>query len=481
MQEKLQRILEFLTSRGCRYADARYEEHFEQEIFVENGVLKSMTHVNHSGIGIRALYNDGWGFAATDEKGESAIEKAALKALEIAQSSNKRSNKPVILAQEPVHRASFRSFVQMDPFQISDKEKIELLKQASLRAKNVEGVARATGSMRFKKIRKVFLNTEGSTIEQEILISGAGITAQAVGEGGFQTRSYPASFGGDHSTKGWEFVLEMDLVTNAERIAQEVVQLVKAPNIEPGEYDIVISGNQLALQIHESCGHPSELDRVMGSELSFAGASFLTIDKLNNLKYGSEHVNITADATISGGLGSFGFDDEGVEAQRSYIVKDGIFVGYLMDRQTAGELGLRSNGAARSDSWSHMPIIRMTNINLLPGKYTLEELIAGIDYGFLLDTNKSWSIDDLRLNFQFATEIAYEIKSGKLTGRIFKNPVYYDITPKFWNKCDGVANEKYWRVWGVPNCGKGQPMQVMHVGHGASYARFRKVKVGVKG
>ncbi len=481
MQEKLQRILEFLTSRGCRYADARYEEHFEQEIFVENGVLKSMTHVNHSGTGIRALYNDGWGFAATDEKGESAIEKAALKALEIAQSSNKRSNKPVILAQEPVHRASFRSFVQMDPFQISDKEKIELLKQASLRAKNVEGVARATGSMRFKKIRKVFLNTEGSTIEQEILISGAGITAQAVGEGGFQTRSYPASFGGDHSTKGWEFVLEMDLVTNAERIAQEVVQLVKAPNIEPGEYDIVISGNQLALQIHESCGHPSELDRVMGSELSFAGASFLTIDKLNNLKYGSEHVNITADATISGGLGSFGFDDEGVEAQRSYIVKDGIFVGYLMDRQTAGELGLRSNGAARSDSWSHMPIIRMTNINLLPGKYTLEELIAGIDYGFLLDTNKSWSIDDLRLNFQFATEIAYEIKSGKLTGRIFKNPVYYDITPKFWNKCDGVANEKYWRVWGVPNCGKGQPMQVMHVGHGASFARFRKVKVGVKG
>ncbi|MDI3494660.1 MAG: TldD protein, partial [Pseudothermotoga sp.] len=221
-------------------------------------------------------------------------------------------------------------------------------------------------------------------------------------------------------------------------------------------------------------------DRVMGSELSFAGGSFLSLEKLNKLRYGSDYVTITADATIPGGLGSFGYDDEGVEAQKSYIVKNGLFVGYLMDRQTAAEIGLRSNGAARADSWSHLPIIRMTNINLMPGKYTLKELISGIDYGFLLDTNKSWSIDDLRLNFQFATEIAYEIKSGKLTGRIFKNPVYYDITPQFWNKCDGVANEDFWHVWGVPNCGKGQPMQVMHVGHGTSPARFRKIKVGVR-
>ncbi|AEH51986.1 TldD/PmbA family protein [Pseudothermotoga thermarum] len=481
MQEKLQKLLQFLVSRGSRYADARYEEHVEQELLVENGVLKSTTYVTHSGVGIRVLYGNGWGFAATDEKGETALEKTALKALEIAQSSDRRAKKPVLLAPEPVHKATFRSPAAIDPFQISDKEKIDLLKQVTLKAKQVEGVVRATGSMRFKKIRKLFVSTEGSIIEQEITISGAGIAAQAVGEGGFQTRSYPASFGGDHSTRGWEFVLDMNLIENAERIAQEAVQLVSAPTIEPGEYDIVISGNQLALQIHESCGHPSELDRVMGSELSFAGGSFLTPDKLNNFKYGSEHINITADATIPGGLGSFGFDDEGVEAQRTYIVKEGIFVGYLMDRQTATELGLRSNGAARADSWSHLPIIRMTNINLLPGKYTLEELISGIDYGFLLDTNKSWSIDDLRLNFQFATEIAYEIKSGRLTGRIFKNPVYYDITPMFWNKCDGVANEKYWRVWGVPNCGKGQPMQVMHVGHGASYARFRRVKVGVKG
>ncbi len=480
MQEKLQKILHFLSSKGVRYADVRYEEHLNQEINVENGVLKAITSNFNSGTGIRVLFENGWGFAASDERGESALEKIANQALEIAQTSNMRAKKQVRLAPEPVHKDSFSSPYQKDPFEISDKEKIEILKTATLKAKEVEGVARSTGSMLFRKINKLFMSTDGSVIEQHIIVSGAGITAQAVTEDGFQIRSYPASFGGDHATRGWEFVEQMNLVEHAPKIAKEVVELVRAPEIEPKEYDIIISGNQLALQVHESCGHPVELDRVMGSELSFAGGSFLDISKLNTLKYGSEHVTITADATIPGGLGSFGYDDEGVQAQKTFIVKDGLFVGYLMNRETAAELGLRSNGAARADSWSHLPIIRMTNINLLPGKFTLDELIAGIDYGFLLDTNKSWSIDDLRLNFQFATEIAYEIKNGKLTGRIFKNPVYFDITPKFWNKCDGVANENFWHVWGVPNCGKGQPMQVMYVGHGTAPARFRKVKVGVK-
>ncbi|WP_041083737.1 TldD/PmbA family protein [Thermotoga profunda] len=480
MQEKLQKILHYLSSKGVRYADARYEEHLQQEISVEDGTLKTLTNNFNSGTGIRVLTENGWGFAATDERGESALEKIADRALEIAQASNKRAKKQVKLAPEPIHQDSFKSPYQKDPFEISEREKIEILKDATLKAKKVEGVARSTGSMLFRKINKVFVSTDGSVIEQQIVVSGAGITAQAVGEGGFQTRSYPSSFGGDHSTKGWEFIEQMNLIEHAPKIAQEVVELVKAPEIEPGEYDIIISGNQLALQVHESCGHPIELDRVMGSELSFAGGSFLSLDKLNNLKYGSEHVTITADATIPGGLGSFGYDDEGVQAQRTFIVKNGLFVGYLMNRQTAAELGLRSNGAARADSWSHLPIIRMTNINLLPGKFTLDELISGIDYGFLLDTNKSWSIDDLRLNFQFATEIAYEIKNGKLTGKVFKNPVYFDITPKFWNKCDGIANENYWHVWGVPNCGKGQPMQVMYVGHGTAPARFRGIKVGVR-
>jgi len=480
MQEKLERLLSFLTSKGARYADVRYEEHTRQELFVENGVLKSFTHFVDVGTGIRVLYENGWGFAATDERGDAALERTALKALEIAMASNKRSNKEVQLSLEPAHKAAFKSWVMKDPFLISDDEKIDLLKAATLKMKENSRVVRATGSMSFRRIDKLFLSTEGSVINQEIYITGAGIEADALGEAGFQRRSYPASFGGDHATRGWEFIEEMKLLEHAPKVAEEAAMLVDAPEIEPGEYDVIISGNQLALQIHESCGHPSELDRVMGSELSFAGGSFLTLDKLGKLKYGSEHVNITADATIIGGLGSFGFDDEGVKAQKSYIVRNGLFVGYLMDRQTAAELGLRSNGAARADSWSHPPIIRMTNINLLPGNYTLEELIAGIDYGFLLDTNKSWSIDDLRLNFQFATEIAYEIKGGKLTGKIFKNPVYHDITPNFWNKCDGIANESYWHVWGVPNCGKGQPMQVMHVGHGTSPARFRKVKVGVK-
>lgn len=480
MQERLQKILHYLNSKGARYADVRYEEHLQQEIFVEDGFLKTLSNNFNSGTGIRVLFENGWGFAATDERGESALEKIADRALEIAQASNKRAKKPLELAPEPVHQDKFRSPYQKDPFEVSEKEKIEILRMATLKAKEIEGVARSTGSMLFRKINKIFASTEGSVIEQEIVVSGGGITAQAVGKGGFQTRSYPSSFGGDHSTKGWEFVEQMNLIEHASKIGKEVVELVNAPEIEPGEYDIIISGNQLALQVHESCGHPIELDRVMGSELSFAGGSFLSLDKLNTLRYGSEHVTITADATIPGGLGSFGYDDEGVQAQKSYIVKNGLFVGYLMNRQTAAGLGLRSNGAARADSWSHLPIIRMTNINLLPGEFTLDQLIAGVEYGFLLDTNKSWSIDDLRLNFQFATEIAYEIKGGRLTGKIFRNPVYFDITPIFWNKCDGVANESFWHVWGVPNCGKGQPMQVMYVGHGTAPARFRGVKVGVR-
>lgn len=480
VQQKVRKVLEYLDSKGVRYADARHEEHISQEIVAENGILKSISLETSVGTGIRVLYENGWGFAATDEKGNEALMRAAQKALETAIASNRRSKSKVELAEEPVHKANFNSPVIKDPFTVPEGEKVDLLRKVTSEMTRTESVKRAMGTMRFRKIEKLFLSTEGSEINQSITISGAGISATAIGESGFQVRSYPSSFGGDYSTKGWEFIQNMNLLDKAPEIASEADALVKAEEITPGEYDVVISGNQLALQVHESCGHPTELDRVLGSELSFAGGSFLTLDKVGTLKYGSDVVNIVADATVEGGLGSFGYDDEGVEAQKSFLVKNGVFVGYLMDRQTASTIGVRSNGASRADSWLHVPIIRMTNINLLPGNYSFDELISGIDYGFLLDTNKSWSIDDLRLNFQFATEIAYEIKAGKLTGKIFKNPVYYDITPSFWNKCDGISNEKHWRVWGVPNCGKGQPMQVMHVGHGTAPARFRGLKVGVK-
>jgi TldD protein len=244
--------------------------------------------------------------------------------------------------------------------------------------------------------------------------------------------------------------------------------------------DIILAGDQLGLQVHESCGHPTELDRVFGTEASYAGTSFLTPEKLGNFRYGSEHVTIVADATVPGGLGTFGYDDEGVPAQRSPLVQNGLFVGYLTSRETAARLGQRSNGTTRADGWNRLPIIRMTNINLEPGDWTLADLIADTEDGIFMQTNKSWSIDDKRLNFQFGVEIAWEIQGGKL-GRMLKNATYTGLTPEFWGRCDAVCNADHWRVWGTPNCGKGQPGQVAHVGHGTAPARFRLVRVGVTG
>lgn len=345
--------------------------------------------------------------------------------------------------------------------------------------REVKGISLTEASLSFFKEDKVFLSSEGSEIEQSILESGGGITAYAIEGADVQRRSYPNSFGGDFRKGGWEFIEELDLIGNAERIAKEAVLLLSAEPLPEMVTTLILDGTQLALQVHESCGHPTELDRVLGMEASFAGTSFLTIDKRNNFQYGSEIVNIVADATHPYGLGSFGFDDEGVPAQKSYLVKNGLFVGYLTSRETAALFGEKSNGTMRADGWNRIPIIRMTNINLLPGDMPFEDLIASTDEGIYMAVNRNWSIDDKRLNFHFGCEIAYEIKDGKL-GKIYKNPYYTGITYEFWRSCDAIADEKSWRVWGVPNCGKGEPMQVARVGHGVSPARFRRVKVGGK-
>jgi TldD protein len=271
----------------------------------------------------------------------------------------------------------------------------------------------------------------------------------------------------------------MKILENAERIREEALQLLYAEVCPAKETTIIISGDQMALQVHESCGHPTELDRVLGTEISLAGGSFLTLDKLNQLRYGSDKVTITCDATCEGGLGSFGYDDEGVKAQRVELVKNGLFVGYQTSRETALVLNQKSNGTMRADGWNRIPLVRMTNINLEPGEWDLNDLILDTKEGLYLETNKSWSIDDKRLNFQFGVEAAWEIKDGKKT-KMFKNAVYTGITPEFWNSCDAVCHQKYWHIWGVPNCGKGEPMQTMHVAHGTSPTRFRNVAVGVK-
>jgi TldD protein len=236
----------------------------------------------------------------------------------------------------------------------------------------------------------------------------------------------------------------------------------------------------LALQIHESCGHPAELDRVLGYEANFAGTSFLTKDKRNALRYSSDIVNLYADARPEhlAGAGTFAYDDEGVAAQRTDLVKNGIFVNYLFSRDTAAEIGeQRSNGCMRASSWNRTPLIRQTNVCLEPGNWELEALIADTKNGILMQTNKSWSIDDKRENFQFGTEIAWEIRNGKKT-RILKNPTYTGVTTDFWQSCDAICNKDEWQLWGIPNCGKGQPEQVIAISHGAAPARFRNINVG---
>jgi TldD protein len=373
----------------------------------------------------------------------------------------------------------------MDPFDVSLEDKIGLLLQADREARGVPGVAVATASMAFWRESKTFASSEGSYIEQEIIESGGGVSAVAVAEGEMQRRSYPNAFGGDQATAGYEFVERYDLVGNARRVGEEAVALLSAPQCPSGVTTLILDGSQLALQIHESCGHPIELDRVFGTEAAFAGTSFLTPEKVGSFRYGSDRVHITADSTSPGGLGTFGYDDEGVPAGKTDIVRNGIFVGYLTSRETATQLRrihpdapARSNGAMRADGWNRIPLIRMTNISLQPGEWTLEDLIADTDDGIYMITNKSWSIDDKRLNFQFGTEMAYQIVNGQL-GQMLKNATYTGITPRFWGGCDAICDADHWHVWGTPNCGKGQPGQIAHTGHGAAPARFRNVQVGL--
>ena len=478
MKDLLMRALDTARKRGATYADVRYVATETQTVTVKNNQVEAVTSRESRGFGIRVIANGGWGFASSARINTREIDMVAATAVRIALASSSVLREPVSIGDPYKIVATYRTPVLQDPFAVPLEEKVELLLKASQEMRRVQGIAVAQGSIEIIRTNKLFASSEGSYIEQTLYETGCGIEATAVGEGEVQNRSYPNSVGRHQGTEGWEFVQRYDLPGNAPRIAEDAAALLKAKPCPSGEMTVILDGSQTALQVHESCGHPIELDRVLGDEAAYAGTSFLTPDKLGSFRYGSEQVNITIDATIPGGLGTFGYDDEGVVAQRSYAVKDGLFVGYLTSRETAARLGQRSNGTARASNWDRIPLIRMTNVNLEPGPWRLANLIADTDEGIYIQTNRSWSIDDKRLNFQFGTEIAWEIKNGKL-GDMVKNTTYTGIAPQFWGSCDAVCGGEEWVVWGTPNCGKGQPEQVGHVGHGAAPARFRNVRVGV--
>ncbi len=479
MRSFTQECLDAATAAGATYADVRVTDSRTQALSVRNGVVEGVSSGSSFGFGVRVVADGAWGFSASSEVTSESAVRVARQAVAIARASATVGARPIILSPLEAHTDRWSGPCGTDPFTVSTDDKLAVLFDADAAMRAQDGIAIATGGMSFLHERTTLASSEGSFIEQEWTESSAGIAAYAIGDGDVVTRSYPNSHGGGCFQGGWETIVALDLAGNAPRIAEQAVQLLAAPLCPGGTTTLILDGSQLALQVHESVGHPTELDRVLGDEAAFAGTSWVKPGDLGTLRYGSPIVNITADATVPGSLGSFGYDDEGVPARREHLVRDGVLAGFLSSRESAAAIGLGSSGAMRADGWARTPLVRMTTVSLEPGTAgTLDELIADTTSGVYMETNDSWSIDDKRLNFQFGCEIGWEIKGGK-RGRMLRNPDYTGITPAFWGSCDAVCSPSEWRVWGLDNCGKGEPMQVAHVAHGAAPARFRNVRIGV--
>jgi len=479
MKDLALQALDAAARGGVSYADVRVIETRDREVTTKNGKAGHVSSSESQGMGIRVLAFGCWGFAATDDLSKEGIEAAATLAIEIARAGTAAKKADVMLAPEVKYVETWVSPCFIDPFSISVDRNLGVLLAVDAELRRNPAVSLAEASMHFARQRQVFASTLGSVIDQTRTTSGAGFSALSYKDGEIQKRSYPNSFGGQYQLKGYELIEELDLPGHAPRIAEEAVALHTAAQCPEGEFDLILDSSQIGLQIHESIGHPIELDRVLGSEANYAGMSFLTLDQLNRLRYGSEAVNVVCDARLEHGpgLGTFAFDDEGVPAQQTDIIRAGRFTGYMTSRETAATVGAtRSNGCMRADGWARLPLIRMTNVSLKPGAQSLEEVFDS-DHAIYMETNRSWSIDDKRYNFQFGCEIGWEMRNGKRV-RMLKNPSYSGITTEFWNACAAIAGPEHWTLWGVPNCGKGQPEQVMGTGHGASPARFSKIKVG---
>ncbi len=478
VRDIIESALEAARLAGAGYADARVVDASHEEVQVASGRVEAVERSDSFGIGVRVLCDGAWGFASTRDVTATTAAEVARQAVAIARASALVIGEPVRLAPVEPEVGTWSGACATDPFGVPLEDKLALLLAADevLRAEPAVTITKAhCGAHRF---RKWFGSSEGAFLEQSWTETGAGIVAYAVKDGEVVVRSYPNSHGGGWMQAGWEYVEGLDLIGNAARVAEQAAALLTAPECESGIVDLIIDGSQMGLQVHESIGHPTELDRVLGEEAAFAGTSWVSLGDLGTLRYGSEHVTVTADATVPGSLGSFGWDDEGVPGQRDYLVREGMLAGFLGSRESSPSVGRVSNGCMRADGWNRVPLVRMTTVSLEPGYWDFDDLVADTGTGLYIETNNSWSIDDKRLNFQFACEIGWEIKGGEL-GRMVRMPNYTGITPEFWASCDAICSRDHWQVYGLPNCGKGEPMQVAHVAHGAAPTRFRGVQVGV--
>jgi TldD protein len=462
---------------GASYAEFRFVETRSENVEVSDGKPGLLDRNLSAGFGVRVLADFAWGFAASYNLNEDSVRKMAQQAVEIAKTSAQINDRKVELAPISVAKDSYKTPFEIDPFSVSLTEKIDLLKSFDAMMSRQADINSTNCFMDFKRISKLFVSSEGSEIKQELLHTGAGASCGVVKSRRERSeRSFPSS-SGQYMSKGYELLGEIGFEEGLPRIAEQAVALMAAKEAPSGTFDIVLSGDQMSLQIHESIGHPLELDRVFGSERNFSGVSFATQDNLNTLQYGSSIINVVSDTSYPGGLATWGYDDEGVKAGSVDLIRDGILVGYLSNRESAARIGRESSGAAYAAGWSNPPIVRIASVNLQPGDSSFGGLIAGIDDGIYMETVESWSIDDNRESFQLGCEIGWEIKGGKL-GEMVKAPTYSSSTVKFWNSCDAIGDKSLWKIWGTPNCGKGQPSQNARTAQGTSPCRFRQVKVG---
>jgi TldD protein len=478
------------AARRASYADARFVHTRQERLGTRNGAVDRLDSSEEEGIGVRVRVGGAWGFACCAGTGRQDAERALERALAVAAAQaagaaggarrGALSRDASGLAPEPPARGEYVSPSERDPFAVPLEDKLAVLVAADAGLRTDPGVALTRAGFEAFRVDKLFASTEGALCRQVLTECGGGLTAVAVDGDESQTRSFPASHGGNVAQAGYEHFLSLDLAGEAPRVSEEAVALLRAPACPPGRRTVILAGEQLGLQVHESIGHAVELDRVLGREASYAGTSFIPADAVGSLRLGSPSVNVTADAGSPGGLGSYRWDDEGVEGRALPIVRSGVLAGFLSSRETAAEIGLdRSGGCMRADGHARQPIVRMTNVNLGPGGAgTLVDLIAATDDGLLIDTNRSWSIDDRRLHFQFEGEAAWEISGGERR-RLLRNPSYAGVTPEFWASCDAVCSSSEWRLVSLLDCGKGEPGQVMRVSHGCAPARFSDVEVGV--
>ncbi len=482
-------------ARGASYADVRIGRYLNQFVATRENKVQGVANTESFGVGIRVLANGCWGFAASDNVTQDNIVKVAERAVAVAKANAKLQGEPVQLApQKGFGEASWKAPIERNSFEVPVKEKVDLLLSANALA--LQNGANFVNSLIFAvNEQKYFASTDGSYIDQDIhrIWPTFTVTKTDKSTGKFDTRtafSAPMGMGYEYLTPLAEekvggvvtrYKKRYDILEDIKAATNDVSEKIKAKSVEPGKYDLVLDPSHLWLTIHESVGHPTELDRVLGYEANYAGTSFLTLDKWKsrNFQFGSKLVNIVADKKQDGSLGAVGWDDEGVKTKEWDIIKDGVLVDYQAIRDQAHIIGANeSHGCCYSQSWGDVQFQRMPNVSLQPGKEkkSVDDIIKNVEKGIFIIGNGSFSIDQQRYNFQFGGQTFYEIKNGKIAGML-RDVAYQANTQEFWNSCTEIADKSDYRLGGSFNDGKGQPPQSSAVSHGSSTARFNGVNV----